>query len=769
MDQRERLQRMVQSEAAFVQRTIQENTITRSSRFADFVRDFRNPQLDEKELDNFADSLFMCYPSSFVFARIDRDLTIQWIKQRGGWTFPNNFAEFGIREELSRAINRGTIVVTQSLHPSRRDQSLFVTYIPKEEGIPNRDGFLILFRSSVYLNSILNMNIASGYAITLSEDNQSIFSRSPNETQFRGEYEQNLPIKFEEMEWKLSIWPTAELVSLENTPLPRIALGFGFLTTLLLALGVYFAQIAWSRAQNLEREMSERQQIEEALRTSETRYRSLLENLEHGVALKDSFGRYLAINKVFGEQIGRTPEEIIGKTDDELFPESLAQRLNIEQQNILMEDKKYEIEEELELRGEKRQIRRISTPQREDDQSIGVLSIWWDVTDQRKIESCLAQAGKIEAIGQLAGGIAHDFNNLLTAIIGNLDIVLNGSKAGKLDLDCLSAARTAALRGSSLTNRLLGFSRRHQLNWIPCALNLIVDEVFQLLQRTVDPRIKIQVNQCPKIWHVQADPGQMNQVLMNLCLNARDAIDGSGTIKIETNCLHLKEVKQFNHPDATPGYYVRLSVTDSGCGMTPEVRAHIFEPFFTTKEVGKGTGLGLAMVFGIVKQHKGWIECTSEVNRGTRFDIYLPRTDSVLHESTVSTPRPVSFASVSQTILVVDDEAMLRQMVSRVLKKEGFFVLEAEDGQEAIEIYQREQHRIDLVILDLTMPRLSGQDAFRIMRQMNPEVKVLFTSGYAEEQISSEEKQSIMGFIEKPYRLTEVVRIIREIFHSSTV
>jgi CheY-like chemotaxis protein len=325
------------------------------------------------------------------------------------------------------------------------------------------------------------------------------------------------------------------------------------------------------------------------------------------------------------------------------------------------------------------------------------------------------------------------------------------------------SALSAATRAASLTQRLLGFSRRHQLDWRSTDVNAVVQEVVGLLTHTIDPRIRIEPCLHAELWPVQADPSQLNQVLMNLCINARDAIDGAGTITIETACMTPEQLRKLQGPLDANTDYVRLRVTDTGSGIPPEVKARMYEPFFTTKDVGKGTGLGLAMVFSIVRQHKGWIDCHTEVGHGTTFDVYLPRAASDTVADIESTPF-VKRRDGKETILVVDDEELIRKIATATLERAGYRVLEAADGQEAVSLYSKMQNRIDLVILDLTMPVLSGHEAFRLFLDMNARVRVLFTSGYAVEQLSELEKELMAGFVKKPFRPHELLAAVAEAF-----
>jgi PAS domain S-box-containing protein len=396
-----------------------------------------------------------------------------------------------------------------------------------------------------------------------------------------------------------------------------------------------------------------------------------------------------------------------------------------------------------------------------DDRVTGCIGVGIDITERRGLEEQLRQAQKMEAIGRLAGGVAHDFNNLLTAILGNTSLVLANLPAADANRELLQANEKAARRAAELTQQLLGFSRQTMLRLEPTNLHNAIHDTVKILRRTIDPRITVEVRSAPVLRQVRADPGQMSQVLMNLCLNARDAMPNGGRLLVETEPVVLDEEASRRHLDARPGEFVRLSVSDTGHGIPPDIRSRIFDPFFTTKEPGKGTGLGLAMVFGIIKQHQGWIECASEVGQGTRFDIYLPRAGE---EAVPPAPAPATRSASgrgTETILLADDEAMIRNLARAVLEQHGYQVLLAADGLEAVETYRRERHRIALVILDLTMPRLSGRDALRQLLQIDPQVRVLLASGYSAEHLSELEEDQIAGFIGKPYRVDELAKTVR--------
>ncbi|OAI55144.1 hypothetical protein AYO44_00060 [Planctomycetaceae bacterium SCGC AG-212-F19] len=507
-------------------------------------------------------------------------------------------------------------------------------------------------------------------------------------------------------------------------------------------------------------DITERKQTEDALCESEALYRVLFEKAPIGLGIADTQGNLIAFNDTMLKPGGYTREDIhaIGNVaglywDERDRDEVLA--LARQQGSVHRHEVRFKARD-----GTPYTTMLDLTPVAVRGKSCH-LAMVEDITERKGLEEQLRQAQKMEAVGQLAGGIAHDFNNLLTAILGNVSLLLAAVPDHEPNRDLLRDIERAATRATELTGQLLGFSRQTMLRLEPTNLNTVIRETVAILRWTIDPRISVVVQTAPDLWPVQADPGQMNQVLMNLCLNARDAMPEGGQLTLEVANVMLDAAEARRHIDARPGAFVRLRVGDTGQGIPADVLPRIFDPFFTTKEPGKGTGLGLAMVFGILKQHHGWIDCQSEVGKGTMFDIYLPRGAEEVTQAAMTANVLAAPGGGHETILLVDDEAIIRNLGRTILQRYGYHVLLAEDGQEALELYDRRKGEIDLIILDLTMPRLSGQDTLRQLLQHNPHVRVLFSSGYSAEQLTGPDRNGVLGFVNKPYRPQELAQCVR--------
>ncbi|MEO8294575.1 MAG: response regulator [Gemmatimonadota bacterium] len=380
-----------------------------------------------------------------------------------------------------------------------------------------------------------------------------------------------------------------------------------------------------------------------------------------------------------------------------------------------------------------------------------------DMTERNELESRLRQAAKMEAVGRLAGGIAHDFNNLLTAILGCCELLGHEVQELPAAWEDLEEIKRAATRAGTLTQQLLAFSRRQVLLPKVLDINTEVESIRRMLARLIGEDIELVTRLDPRVGAIRADPSQLEQIVLNLAINARDAMPEGGTLSLETS--NTEPPEEWAHP---PGQCVMLAVRDSGMGMDESIRPHIFEPFFTTKETGKGTGLGLATVYGIVKQSEGYILVDSEPGKGATFRIYFPRVAGIADSHAVA-PRLGGLPRGTETILLVEDEVAVRRLASRVLRQQGYVVLEATNGREALRLVEQHKPRLDLLVTDVVMPGMSGPELATRLTGQHPMLKVLYISGYADEALG---QRGILNegvdFLQKPFTPQDLTRRIRE-------
>jgi len=389
-----------------------------------------------------------------------------------------------------------------------------------------------------------------------------------------------------------------------------------------------------------------------------------------------------------------------------------------------------------------------------------------DVSEQKALETKFAQSQKMQAVGQLAGGVAHDFNNLLTVIIGNCEFLLMRHQAGDPSFKELNEVHQNALRAAALVSQLLAFSRKQTMQPKVLALNEVIGELAQMLRRLVGEGIVLQVEREPDLWAVHADEAQLGNAIINLVVNARDAMPSGGTVTIKTANQTVSGATALGAAIMPPGEYVRIEVTDTGTGMSKEIQSKIFDPFFTTKPVGQGTGLGLATVYGIVKQSGGFITVDSELGKGTSFGIYLPRRKLEATEAVAVETPPAAARDVTgqDTILLVEDEEAVRSFAARALRMRGYNVLEAGGGEEALEIVKREGDKLDLIITDVVMPNMDGPTMVRHIKAIKPELAVIFMSGYAEEAFRrSDQSSEDIHFLPKPFGLKQLAAKVKEV------
>jgi signal transduction histidine kinase/ActR/RegA family two-component response regulator len=385
----------------------------------------------------------------------------------------------------------------------------------------------------------------------------------------------------------------------------------------------------------------------------------------------------------------------------------------------------------------------------------------------RDIEQQLQQAQKLEAVGRLAGGISHDFNNILTAILGYSDLTLQRLLEGDPLKRNLLEIRRASERAAALTRQLLAFSRKQVLQPIVLDLNSVVLDLERMLARMIGEDIHLRTTLNHQLGNVKADPGQMEQVIMNLVVNARDAMPDGGKLTIETDNVILDEAYAQRHLSVSPGPYIMLAISDTGTGMPADIQEHLFEPFFTTKEAGKGTGLGLSTVYGIIKQSGGNIWVYSEIGKGTTFKIYLPRVDEPAEKYTTGgLPREIPRGT--ETILLVEDSDVVRALAHEVLETSGFRVFEAPDPESAIAICERHTGSIDLLLTDLVMPGMGGTEMSAVLRRVKPRMRVLFMSGYTAEAIVNHGiLEGGLNFIQKPFTPDALVLKVREVLDAT--
>ena len=490
------------------------------------------------------------------------------------------------------------------------------------------------------------------------------------------------------------------------------------------------------RVRDVQREVQEREQAQSALRISEEKYRSIVETTRDWIWASDREGRSTYNNPAVERILGYVPDELVGHSLVGLIhPEDRSRVVALLQDNLTSRSGWGGLVLRLRHRdGSYRYLEGAGTPILDDTGGIvGFRGSGHDTTERRLLEEQFRQSQKMEAVGRLAGGVAHDFNNLLGVILGYSELLL------KRELEISSNAkveqiRRAAERAAGLTRQLLAFSRKQLLDLRVEDLNAILSDTAKMLQRLIGEDIELQITPAPDLGRARVDAGQMEQVLMNLAVNARDAMPQGGRLVVETANAEVDAATAAEHPGMAPGSFVRLTVSDTGCGMTPEVLSHVFEPFFTTKEKGKGTGLGLATVYGIVKQSRGYIAVESTPDAGTSFHIYLPRVAAAgaQHEG----PRPApEVARGSETLLVVEDEASLRTLARELLEASGYRVIEAPGGAEALALAAGHSGPIHALLTDVVMPGMSGPALANRLKSMRPEMVVLFMSGYTDDAL----------------------------------
>ncbi len=514
----------------------------------------------------------------------------------------------------------------------------------------------------------------------------------------------------------------------------------------------------------LQIESAERRQGDEALKRSEDRYRRFFEENLAGAFIATPQGMVLACNpsfaRIFGLDTGVEP----GAFDLKSAFVSTAE-IDALIARVVSERKVHDCDLELKkCTGTPVHVLASFIGSFDDSGTlIEIKGYVLDTTDRKRLETQLRQSQKMEAIGQLAGGIAHDFNNLLTAIIGCSECLLEGGERND-DVGMLaSEIRDAGMRAAALTRQLLAFSRKQVLQLKVLNLNQALTDMEKMLRRLIGEDINLVLSQEQDLGMVRADSGQIEQIILNLAINARDAMPRGGRLRIETANTFFDETASRKQLGIQPGEYVRLTVSDTGCGMSQEEQSHVFEPFFTTKGTGKGTGLGLSTVYGIVTQSNGHIAFTSEIGKGTTFNIYLPRTEASQETLLESPPAPATLRG-KETVLVVEDNELVLNIARRSLKLYGYGVLEANSSAAALDLCRQENGDIDLLLTDVVMPDMNGRELAARIIMIKPDVKVLFMSGYTDDALRRlGDDLAGVALLEKPFTPDSLVRKIREV------
>jgi PAS domain S-box-containing protein len=519
-------------------------------------------------------------------------------------------------------------------------------------------------------------------------------------------------------------------------------------------------------------DITEERQAAIDLQESEDRFRATFEQAAVGIAHVGTDGRFLRVNQKLCEMVGYTREELLARKFQEItHPADLEADVENVRRMLAGEIQAYSME--------KRYIRKDGTDARialtvslahdAEGRPKYFISVIEDIEPRRRAEEQearlrdqLEQVQKMESVGQLAGGIAHDFNNLLTAILGFCELILSDEDTSHRSE--LEEIKHAGERAAALTRQLLAFSRKQVFQLELLDLNAAVVSMETMLRRLIGEDVRLTSTLSSEIGPVRADPSQIEQVLLNLAVNARDAMPGGGVLRIETSNVDVDEALAAAHAPCAPGRFVVLTVSDTGCGMDSGIRRRVFEPFFTTKPKGKGTGLGLATVYGIVKQSGGFVSFSSELRKGTSFRVYLPRADEPVTMKSVSGAHRAAPARGTETILMVEDDDGVRRLACHVLELLGYTVLCAESGDQALDLARDHKGKIDLVLTDVVMPEMSGREVERRLAEAGHAARVLFMSGYSDDAVLRHGVlEAGVAFLQKPFTPAVLGRKVREV------
>lgn len=529
----------------------------------------------------------------------------------------------------------------------------------------------------------------------------------------------------------------------------------------LTASPVWDAEGIVQGASTIAHDMTAFRQAAEVIAESERRYRVLFENNPQPMWVYDSLTlAFLTVNEACVQTYGHTPEEFSHMTLRDIRPEEEIPKLLEATTQPISGPQRAGTFRHRKKDGTRMDVEIAQHPIRFGDRDARLV-LATDVTERTRLEEQFRQAQRLESVGRLAGGVAHDFNNLLTVINGFSELLLSEPETTPNTATALNQIRYAGERAADLTRQLLAFSRKQDIQPAVIDINSVLTSTKTLLRRLIGEDIELGTGLSPDLGLVLADPGQIQQIVMNLAVNSRDAMPNGGCLHIETSNVTLDEGYSREHSEVRPGSYIMLAVSDTGSGMTEEVRNRIFEPFFTTKELGKGTGLGLATVYGMVKQSGGWIWVYSEPGRGTTFKIYLPRADAPAASAPI---KPKADVLGDETVLVVEDQVEVRALAVAGLSSFGYTVHGAASGREALEFCHEFRGNIDLVVTDVVMPDMNGREVAREIAKFRPTTKILFISGYTADVISHRGVLDAgVQYLQKPFTPDSLARKLREV------
>lgn len=520
-------------------------------------------------------------------------------------------------------------------------------------------------------------------------------------------------------------------------------------------------------------DITERKLAEEALKKSEERYKTIIENTLDILYSCNPEGIVTFVSPTVIGFAGYLPEEIIGRNLLEfMHPEDVPKALEnltkaLESESLELLPNIYRLRKK---DGTYIYTEEVSKIIKKDGKLVQLNGVVRDISERRRLEAQLAQSQRLEVIGKLAGGIAHDFNNLMTAILGYASLILSRVTADEQLKGDLNEIRKAGERAASLTKQLLAFSRKQTIRTENMNLNSLISDMDKMLHRVIGEDIQLSLLFEPELKNIEIDPVQIEQVVINLVINARDAMPKGGRIIIKTENVKVDEKYCKDIGEARPGEFISLTVSDTGIGMGQNVLEHLFEPFFTTKDFGKGTGLGLAMAYGIIKQHKGWITVQSKLDEGSEFKVYLPVSSSkdIPRKSEKGdTILLDDYRGNGERILLIEDEEIVRRYASRVLAQNGYNVFEAKDASEAMKIFQTENGDFHLIFSDIILPDKNGIELVQELSLKNTKTKVIFSSGYSDEKSQSELiLQAGVEFLHKPYKASDLLIAVRNLLDS---